>query len=349
MIRKSKIEKSASIPREIIHFYDSLGMISSNHRTIYIVKDGLNKTIQMPFENIDLLGFMRILRRLLRLDKCNIFPLSHDFSSLLVLRQKKVYVLNTHTREFSYKFSLKNCRNVLQNTICRTPSGRIIFGEYGANNTLEPVPVHTSEDNGLTWSEINFFRKGEIKHIHNISYDSYSGNVWIMTGDFEGQCKLLMCSEDLKLIEVFGDGSQIWRTCGMFFEREAIYWLMDSPNEISKVIKMDRKTRDITILSSLAGPVWYVKRLSDGVMVAGVSVEPGLAVDTTSAQLIYSSNYLDWEVALEIPKDMWSMKLFKYGVISFSDGNQSSDDFMISGEGLVGLDGMSMNVKLNRA
>ena len=54
MIRKSKIEKSTLIPREIVHFYDSLGMISSNHRTIYIVKDGLNKTIQMPFEIIEL-------------------------------------------------------------------------------------------------------------------------------------------------------------------------------------------------------------------------------------------------------------------------------------------------------
>ena len=54
MIQKSKIEKSASIPREIVHFYDSSGMKLSNHRTIYIVKDGLNKTIQMPFKIIEL-------------------------------------------------------------------------------------------------------------------------------------------------------------------------------------------------------------------------------------------------------------------------------------------------------
>jgi len=43
------------------------------------------------------------------------------------------------------------------------------------------------------------------------------------------------------------------------------------------------------------------------------------------------------------------MKFFKYGVISFADGNQSSEDFMISGEGVVGLDGKSMNIRLNKA
>ena len=81
--------------------------------------------------------------------------------------------------------------------------------------------------------------------------------------------------------------------------------------------------------------------------IAGVSVEPGRNVNTSSAQLLVSNDYYNWEVAAEFPKDKWTMKYFKFGVISFSEGEQSSDSFYISGEALKELDGESIRVSID--
>jgi len=36
------------------------------------------------------------------------------------------------------------------------------------------------------------------------------------------------------------------------------------------------------------------------------------------------------------------MRFFKFGVVSFADGTQTSDDFVLFGEGLVGMDGKAV-------
>ena len=42
------------------------------------------------------------------------------------------------------------------------------------------------------------------------------------------------------------------------------------------------------------------------------------------------------------------MKFFKYGVISFSGGEQSSNEFFISGEALSGFDGKSIRASITQ-
>ena len=335
------------INQEIIHFYSDRYLVSSRHIRLSIKIDSETIQLKMSSNYIDFFGFSRILRRLLRLDKCNVQPINNDFTRFLVIRLGKVYILDLESKKFSFKFNLKNCRNVLHNSICVTPDGKIIFGEYGANNNFGPVPIHSSDDEGITWQETNFFSDGDIKHIHNVSHDKYEDVLWITTGDFKGQCKLLKCTHNLELLDELGDGSQDWRTCGLFFEENYIYWLMDSPNEMASVVEMDRKTNKIKKIAPLDGPVWYIKRLKNNIKIAGVSVEPGRNVNTSSAQLLVSKDYYKWEVAAELPKDKWTMKYFKFGVISFSEGEQSSDSFYISGEALKELDGESIRVSLD--
>ena len=49
----------------------------------------------------------------------------------------------------------------MHNSICSTPSGKIVFGEYGSNEKLDSVPVYASDDNGHSWSELSLFKKGD--------------------------------------------------------------------------------------------------------------------------------------------------------------------------------------------
>ena len=67
--------------QEIVHFYDGINIISSKHLRVRFKRDKHLTQFRLPFEPIDIFGFSRILRRLLRLDKCNIFPIDPDFKN----------------------------------------------------------------------------------------------------------------------------------------------------------------------------------------------------------------------------------------------------------------------------
>ena len=235
----------------------------------------------------------------------------------------------------------------MHNSICKTKCGKIIFGEYGSNKMRYPVPIYKSDDLCESWEEINLFKQNEIKHIHNLSYDKFSNSIWITTGDLDGECKIIQCDLSLNIREVHGDGSQIWRSCSLIYDENNIYWLMDSPNQTSFFIKMDRNTGSIEKLQELDGPVWYTKELLNGYFLAGVSVEPGNAVKTNSAQLLYTNDLKKWHLIKSFDKDKLSMKFFKFGVISFSDGLQNIEDFYISCEALRHVDGKSINMSAN--
>lgn len=343
----NKCSIKSVLDQEIVHYFDGNNLISSKHLKVEVRKNDHSYKFKLPFELIDLFGFSRILRRLLRLDKCNIFPIDEEFKKLLIIRQKKVFVFDTKLKKFNFKFSLKQCRNVMHNSICKTECGKIFFGEYGANDMRDPVPIYKSEDLCESWEQINLFKKDEIKHIHNISYDKFTKSIWITTGDSDGECKIIRCDLSFETKDIYGDGTQTWRSCSLIFRENNIYWLMDSPNETSFFIEMNRKTGVIKKLQQLDGPVWYTKELSEGSILAGVSVEPGNAVKTSSAQLLYTNDLKKWHCLKSFAKDSLTMKFFKFGVISFSDGRQSMRDFYISGEALKDIDGKSINLSIS--
>ena len=78
-----RIESKDILNFEIIHYAEDTRMIASSHRRM-LIQDGKKKKIfYMPFTLMDIFGSLRIMRRLFRLDKCNIFPLDDDFLSFL--------------------------------------------------------------------------------------------------------------------------------------------------------------------------------------------------------------------------------------------------------------------------
>ena len=66
---------------------------------------------------------LRLTRRAARLDKCNVFPVFEvgELVRLLVIRQGSVYTIDYHSGATTQVLRLMNCRNVLHQSICRTP------------------------------------------------------------------------------------------------------------------------------------------------------------------------------------------------------------------------------------
>lgn len=318
--------------------------VSSHHNLVYM-SDG-SRTVEIPLPNPMLshvFGYSRLARRALRLDKCNVAPVGEH---AVIVRQGVVYHYDSKARELRSTLKLRQCRNVLHQSITVVGDDDVFFGEYGRNKDRGPVPVYRSRDGGRSWATIYEFAAGTIKHVHGCYWDRFDRKLWVLTGDFENECHILIADVDFKNVETIGDGGQTYRACNVFFERDAVHWIMDSQLEPSHHIRFDRATKQITRLDVFPGPVWYIKRLVDGYYLAATAQEIGPGVRDTYSHLMVSSDLKSWDSVHRFEHDGWPKRYFKFGVIGFADGPQASDRFYIFGEAIKGMDGKIARCRL---
>ena len=323
--------------REIMHYASGPFSISSHNNRVYIDNGTGEARITLPGQSWGkILGMSRLARRALRLDKCNIVPIGDN---LIIVRQGRVYHYNRDRQQLDETLELRQCRNVLHQSITVTDSGNVFFGEYGRNPQRIPVPIYRSSDGGATWKVAYEFPAAKARHVHGCYWDPYEKKIWSLTGDFEDECHILVTDEDFNEIEWIGDGGQVYRACNVFFEKDAVHWVMDSQLEPSHHIRLDRDTRRISRLAEFPGPVWYIKRLTDGYYLAATAQEIGPGVRDEYTHLLVSRDLESWESIRQFEHDGLPKRFFKFGVIGFADGEQSSDGFYLFAEAIKGLDG----------
>lgn len=337
-----KLNINKKINKEICHYADSQKIILSKFNKIYIKQNSKENIIQLPGDGWkSLFAMSRLARRALRLDKCNVLPVGDD---LIVIRQGKVYHYCHKSHQLTKTLQLKNCRNVLHQSIAIAggdESGvkEVFFGEYGHNPERGEVPLYKSSDGGKSWQVIFTFAKAKIKHIHGCYWDAYEEKIWVFTGDFAGECHILCADKNFEQVEWIGNGQQAYRACNAFFEKDKIHWIMDSPLQDSYHIVLDRVTRTIEKKQLFPGPVWYIKKLSDGIYLAATAQEIGPGVKDKYAHLMVSRNLESWESLYQFQHDGLPKRYFKFGVIGFADGEQSSNGFYLFCEAIKGFDG----------
>lgn len=326
------------LDREIMHFASRDLKISSFANKVFVERNGEEFNIEIPENNCinRLLSFNRLCRRALRLDKCNVFPIAED---LIIIKRGNVWQYCGKNKVIKYTLKLENCRNVLHQSIALSSDNMVYFGEYGNNRQYKEVPVYVSRNQGKDWSKVFVFPPGKIKHVHGCYWDSYEEKIWVFTGDFKGECFILVADKEFKNIEWLGDGSQVYRACNAFFEKDSVHWIMDSPFEDIYHIRMNRKDRKIEKMQQFPGPVWYIKRLVDGYFLAATACEIGSKVTSKYAYLFCSKDLKLWTEVLKFEKDNLPKQLFKFGVIGFADGEQSSKHFYMFLEAIKGFDG----------
>lgn len=107
-----------------------------------------------------------------------------------------------------------------------------IFAEYGTGND-EEMYVWRTKDKGKNWEKV-FVQgarggNGQIKHFHCIQYDPYRKELWLASGDTDTESKIWISKDDGNNWDLKYSGSQKTRTLGFVFEKDAIYYGMDSP------------------------------------------------------------------------------------------------------------------------
>lgn len=291
----------------------------------------------------DILAIARPAARALRADKANLFATQ---GGVLAIRASQVYRLEPNGA-LSPLFRIAG-DSVLHGGLCDDSAGWVMFGEYFMNRERGPVRLWRVSPELDRWEVAHTFAAGVARHVHGVYRDPYDRDaLWVTAGDADGECFFYRSRDRFKTLERFGQGSQLWRAVRLFFTPDHICWLTDSQLEANLALRMDRATGALEQGLALKAPAWYGAQTVEGAYVAFTTVEPGPAVQRSSAAILLSSDAFHWHEVYSFPKDAWRpMKLFKYGVISCPAGPLSLERFYISGEGLVGLDGESAELQI---
>lgn len=79
------------------------------------------------------------------------------------------------------------------------------------------------------------------RHIHLVKVDPYTGHVWFGTGDEDNQAMIRRSTDHGKSFHLIGTGSQEYRTLGIWFTENYIYWNMDKTFPEQMVFRVERK------------------------------------------------------------------------------------------------------------
>jgi hypothetical protein len=212
--------------------------------------------------------------------------------------------------------------------ITATPGGTIFWGEYFDNPHRDAVHVYASADRGATWQIAYTFPKGAIRHVHNIVYDQWENCLWMLTGDYGTECRILRASCDLTRIDPVMAGNQQARAVALVPAPEGLYFASDTPLEANHVYRLDR---DGTLheLSALTSSSIYGCRVGQNVFFSTM-IEPSIANPDRHVRLNGSRAGGPWRSLLAWKKDHWSMRFFQYGNAILPDGQNSTDYLAIT-------------------
>lgn len=110
---------------------------------------------------------------------------------------------------------------VLPTAVC-VDDGRVYLGEYPLDETTPRLLA--SDDRGRSWTTV--LALPEVRHVHGVHRDPYTGDVWLTTGDRDAECRIGRLRDGE--FRTVGSGSQQWRAVDLAFTRDAVLWGVDS-------------------------------------------------------------------------------------------------------------------------
>lgn len=213
--------------------------------------------------------------------------------------------------------------------ITAVPGGACYWGEYFDNPARDEVHIYASSDGGESWSTAYTFPKGAIRHVHNIVNDPWENCLWVLTGDYGDECRILRASYNFGRVETVLQGNQQARAVALVPMPDGLYFSSDTPLESNYIYRLDRMGA-LTQLAPIGSSSIYGCRVKDRVFFSTM-VEPS-EVNRDRNVRIYGGRTAgstgfpekDWQPLLTWKKDRWPMGLFQYGNAFLPDGNNAT-------------------------
>lgn len=207
--------------------------------------------------------------------------------------------------------------------IATVSSGTVYWGEYFDNGNRDPVHIYGSPDGGKSWHVVFTFPRGAVRHVHNIVHDPWANCLWVLTGDYGDECRILRASCDFTQVEVVLQGKQQARAVAAIPTEDALYFASDTPLESNFIYRLDRRGT-LEQLASISSSSIYGCRVGSRLFFSTM-VEPS-EVNRDRKVRVYAGDVRsphDWHSALEWEKDRWHMALFQYGNAFLPDGDNA--------------------------
>jgi hypothetical protein len=220
--------------------------------------------------------------------------------------------------------------------IATAPDGHVYWGEYFDNKERGEVFIYASSDNGLTWSVACTFPAKAIRHVHNIVYDPWQSCLWILTGDYEQECRVLRASCDLRTVEPVLEGNQQARAVALLPTAEALYFASDTPLEVNYIYRLDRRG-DLAKVASINSSSIY-GCATESALFFSTMVEPSKTNTSREVQVYGSFDGSNWQNCLAWGKDAWPMGFFQYGNAFLPDGLNQTNLLAITTVAVKGAD-----------
>ncbi len=167
------------------------------------------------------------------------------------------------------------------------------------------------------------FPKGSIRHVHNIVHDPWENCLWVLTGDYGNECRILRASCDFSRVDTVLQGNQQARAVALVPTEDGLYFSSDTPLEANFIYRLDR-IGTLSQLAPISSSSIYGCRVGDRVFFSTM-VEPS-EVNRDQDVRIYAGNLSKgWQPLLSWRKDRWPMSLFQYGNASLPDGTNMSN------------------------
>jgi len=208
--------------------------------------------------------------------------------------------------------------------ITAAPSGAIFWGEYFDNPTREEVHICASTDSGLTWSVAYTFPKRAIRHVHNIVHDPWADCLWILTGDYGNECRILRAACDLSHVETVLQGKQQARAVAAIPTKDGLYFSSDTPLEQNYIYRLDRQgalSQLVAVSSSSIYGCHAKEHLFFSTMIEPSEVNRDRAVRIYGAPIDHPD---EWHSLINWKKDRWPMRFFQYGNAFLPDGTNTT-------------------------
>jgi hypothetical protein len=207
--------------------------------------------------------------------------------------------------------------------ITSVPNGQIYWGEYFDNAARDEVHIYASSDEGAHWQAAYTFPRGTIRHVHNIVHDPFANCLWILTGDYGNECRILRASCDLSQIDVILQGNQQARAVALIPAEDGVYFSSDTPLEPNFIFHLDRRG-NLSKLAPISGSSIYGCHVANALFFSTMA-EPS-PVNTDREVRIYGSHDRNnWSPLLSFRKDRWPMRWFQYGNAFLPDGNNTTE------------------------
>jgi hypothetical protein len=292
-----------------------------------LLRARVDKPLSLKWENVAefrpglkqrLTGSNRITARLFR----------HGFHALAVLPSGVLVaavagaVVSLLTGENEFRVTHRITRGTRPLHITAAPGGSVFWGEYFDNTARDEVHIYASRD-GETWDVAYTFPKGAIRHVHNIVYDHWENCLWILTGDYGAECRMLRADCDFKCVETVLQGNQQVRAVALVPMEDGLYFSSDTPLEANFIYRLDRGG-NLSRLAQISSSSIYGCRVGNRVFFSTM-VEPS-RVNRDGHVRIYGGNNASqqWRPLLGWKKDSWPMGLFQYGNIFLPDGSNTT-------------------------